>query len=112
MGSPVAPPKKYPDALRAHAIRLYRESDPKPTFRRMAADLGVHHEALRLWIRHAELMEGRAENATGAAEESLFTAMAKENKNLRRRVADLERIIAVLRATRPLAAVEFGRILP
>ncbi|MFD9615248.1 transposase [Streptomyces sp. NPDC059083] len=112
MGSPVAPPRKYTDALRTHAIQLYRESDPTPTSRRMAADLGVHHEALRLWIRHAEHMEGRAGNAIGATEESLFTAMAKENKKLRRRVADLERIIAVLRTTRPLASMEFGRILP
>ncbi len=67
---------------------MYRESDPKPTFRRMAADLGVHHEALRLWVRHAEHAHG-----PGAG-------LAEENKRLRKRIAELEGVIAVLRATR------------
>ncbi|WP_203988826.1 transposase [Virgisporangium aurantiacum] len=43
----VAPPKKYPDELKARAVRLYRESDPKPTIRKLAEQLGVHPEALR-----------------------------------------------------------------
>ena len=42
----MAAPKKYPDELRARAVRLYRESDPKPTIRRLAEQLNVHHEAL------------------------------------------------------------------
>ncbi|WP_407651718.1 transposase, partial [Actinoplanes sandaracinus] len=50
----MAAPKKYPDELRARAVRLYRESDPKPTIRRLAEQLNVHHEALRNWIRQAE----------------------------------------------------------
>ena len=28
-------PKKYPDELRERAVRLYRESDPKPVIRRL-----------------------------------------------------------------------------
>ncbi|MEU2258670.1 transposase [Nocardia xishanensis] len=36
------------------AVRLYRESDPKPTIRKMARQLEVRHEALRNWIRQAE----------------------------------------------------------
>jgi transposase len=50
----VAAPKKYPDELRARAVRLYRESDPKPVIRKLAEQLGVHHEALRNWIRQDE----------------------------------------------------------
>ncbi|WP_425298341.1 transposase [Nocardia abscessus] len=37
---------------------MYRESDPKPTIRKLAAQLGVHHEALRNWIRRAEADAG------------------------------------------------------
>jgi transposase len=54
----VAAPKKYPDELRARAVRLYRESEPKPVIRKLAAQLGVHHEALRNWIRQAEADAG------------------------------------------------------
>ncbi|MER7421108.1 transposase [Micromonospora peucetia] len=50
----VAASKKYPDGLRQRAVRLYRESDPKPVIRRLAEQLGVHHEALRNWIRQAD----------------------------------------------------------
>jgi transposase-like protein len=46
----VAAPKKYPDELRARAVRLWRESDPKPVIKRLAEQLGVHPEALRNWI--------------------------------------------------------------
>jgi transposase len=45
----VVAPKKYPDELRFRAVRLYRESDQKPVIRQLAAQLGVHHEALRNW---------------------------------------------------------------
>lgn len=92
----MAPPKKYSDALREHAVRLYRESDPKPTFRGMAAELGVHHEALRLWIRQAE-------SEAGVVESSDYARVSEENRRLRRRIADLERVIAIMRASRPLA---------
>ncbi|WP_328715308.1 transposase [Nocardia salmonicida] len=44
----MAAPKKYPDEVKARAVRLYRESDPKPTIRKLATQLGVRHEALRL----------------------------------------------------------------
>ena len=46
----MAAPKKYPDELRARAVRLYWESDPKPVIRRLAERLGVHPEALRNWV--------------------------------------------------------------
>ncbi|MFI2558491.1 transposase [Nocardia farcinica] len=54
--------RKYPDELKARAVRLYRESDPKSTIRKLAAQLGVHHEALRLWIRQAEADAGERDD--------------------------------------------------
>jgi len=44
-------PRKYPDELRERAVRLYRESEPRPTFRRLGEQLNVHPEALRNWVR-------------------------------------------------------------
>ena len=67
-----AAPRKYPDELRDCAVRLYRQSYPKPTIRRLAEQLRVHHEALRTWIRRADKLErqtgrdGRADRANPA----------------------------------------------
>lgn len=53
-------PRKYPLELRERAVRMYRAAEPKPVIRRMAEELGVHHEALRNWIRQAEADSRRA----------------------------------------------------
>ncbi|WP_372506393.1 transposase [Streptomyces malaysiensis] len=53
-------PRKYPLELRDRAVRMYRAAEPKPVIRRMAEELGVHHEALRTWIRQAEADARRA----------------------------------------------------
>jgi hypothetical protein len=37
-------PRKYPDELRERAVRLYRESEPRPTFRRLGQQLNVHRK--------------------------------------------------------------------
>lgn len=98
----MAAPKKYPDELRARAVRLYRESDPKPVIRKLADQLGVHHEALRNWIRQDEADRGhRVDRPT--------SEMAEENKQLRKRVAELERINAVLRDASAYFASEIGQ---
>jgi transposase len=71
----VAAPKKYPDELRQRAVRLYRESDPKPVVRRLAEQLGVHHEALRNWIRQAEADAGERSDRPS-------TDLVEENRRL------------------------------
>jgi transposase-like protein len=86
----LAAPKKYLDELRARAVRLYQESDPKPVARKLAEQLGVHHEALRNWIRQDEADRGERVDRPSSE-------MVEENKQLRKRVAELERINAVLR---------------
>ncbi|MFD6653484.1 transposase [Micromonospora chalcea] len=93
----VAAPKKYPDELRQRAVRLYRESDPKPVIRRLAEQLGVHHEALRNWIRQAEADE-RHDRPT--------SEMAEENRRLRREVAELRRANEILKAASAYFAAE------
>ncbi|MFG1928707.1 transposase [Cryptosporangium sp. NPDC048952] len=80
----MAAPKKYPDELRARAVRLYREADPKPVIKRLAEQLGVHPEALRNWIRQDQADQGeRTDRPT--------TEMAEENRRLRKELAELKR---------------------
>lgn len=92
-------PRKYPDELRERAVRLYRESDPKPVIRRLAEQLNVHHEALRNWIRQDETDRGQRHDRP-------TTDMIEENRRLRREVAELRRINDVLRAASAYFAAE------
>lgn len=95
----MAPPKKYPDDLKARAVRLYRESDPKPTIRRLAEQLGVHHEALRNWIRQDQADRGERDGQP-------TTEMVEENRRLRKEVAELRRVNEILRAASSYFASE------
>ncbi|MFB7919403.1 transposase [Streptomyces sp. NPDC056061] len=65
-------PRKYQLELRERAVRMYRTAEPKPVIRRRAEELGVHHEALRNWIRQAEADAGeRGDMLTTAEREEL-----------------------------------------
>jgi transposase len=46
-------PSKYPVELRERAVRMVAESG-RP-IRHVAADLGIHPESLRVWVRQAEV---------------------------------------------------------
>ena len=96
----MAAPKKYPDELRARAVRLYRESDPKPVIRRLAEQLGVHHEALRNWIRQAEADAGERHDRRPTTE------LAEENRQLLRENAELRRANEILKAASAYFAAE------
>jgi transposase len=95
----VAAPKKYPDELRARAVRLYRESDPKPVIRRLAEQLGVHPEALRNWIRQDQADQGERHDRP-------TTEMVEENRRLRKEVVELRRVNEILRAASAYFAQE------
>jgi transposase len=110
----VAAPKKYPDELRARAVRLYRESNPKPVIRRLAEQLGVHHEALRNWIRQDEADRGERDDRP-------TTDMLEENRRLREENLELRRANAILKppacisprsSTRPGGGHEVHRRTP
>ncbi len=80
----MAPPKMYPDELRARAVRLYRESEPKPVIRRLAEQLGVHPEALRSWIRQDEADRGERGDRPTTDESEELRRLRKENAELKR----------------------------
>ncbi|WP_405625315.1 IS3 family transposase [Streptomyces sp. NBC_01396] len=63
---------------------MYWTAEPKPVIRRMAEELGVHHEALRNWIRQAEADAGERDDL-------LTTEEKNEPAWLRREVRDLRR---------------------
>jgi transposase len=95
----VAAQKRYPDELRVRAVRLWRESNPKPTFRRLGEQLGVHPEALRNWIRQDEADRGERDDR-------LSTVEREEMVRLRKEVAELRRANEILKAASALFASE------
>jgi transposase len=95
----MAAPKKYPDELRERAVRLYRTSSPRPTFRALGEQLGVHHEALRNWVRQAEADDGERDDRPSTAEN-------EELRRLRKEVSELRRANEILKAASAFFAQE------
>jgi len=91
--------KKYPTELRARALRLYRESDPKPTIGRLAEQLGVHREALRSWIRQDQADRGERHDGP-------TTDLVEENRRLRHENLELRRANEILKAASAYFASE------
>ncbi|MBT0774330.1 transposase, partial [Kineosporia sp. J2-2] len=79
------------------------QSDPKPTVRRLAEQLGVHHEALRNWIRQAEKIQNEGSRPGESAAE-----LVQENRQLRAEVAELQRVNEIFRSASAYFASELG----
>jgi transposase len=75
-------PRKYPDELMARGVRLVFESG-RP-IAQVAADLGVHHEALRKRVRQAEADSGKRSEMLSTGEREEIRKLRKENQQLRR----------------------------
>ena len=75
-------PKKYPDELRERAVRLVFESG-RP-IAHVAADLGVHREALRQWVRQAEADAGGRSDRLTSDERERMKALEREVRELRK----------------------------
>jgi transposase len=96
-------PRKYPDELRERAVRLVLESG-RP-IAQVARDLGIHREALRLWVRQAEA-------DAGARSDLLTTSERERLKSLEREVRELRKANAILRAASVFFAKELDPTRP
>ena len=90
-------PRKYPDDLRERAVRLVFDSG-RPIVQ-VAKDLGVHREALRLWVRQAEA-------DAGTRNDRLTSAERERMKELEREVRDLRKANEILKAASVFFAKE------
>jgi transposase len=90
-------PKKYPDELMDRGVRLVFES--KRPIARVAADLGVHPEALRKRVRQAEADSGQRTDLLSSVER-------EEIRKLRREVHDLRRANEILKSASVFFAKE------
>lgn len=106
----MAAPRKYPDELRERATRLAVEARKDPAGRAGAIkriadqlDVHVHPEALRGWVKRAEIDEGTVAGTT-----SVEAARIAE---LEREVKELRRANAILKSASAFFAVELDRPL-
>jgi transposase len=80
--------RKYPDELRERAVKMVleiRAQDGKGRgeIARVAQQLGVHREALRTWIRQAEI-DGGMRPGTTSEDARRIAELERENRELRR----------------------------
>jgi transposase len=106
--STMAAPRKYPDELRERATRLAVEARKDPAGRagaikRIADQLDVHPEALRGWVKRAEIDEGTVPGTTSAE--------AARIAELEREVKELRRANAILKSASAFFAAELDRPL-
>jgi len=80
--------RKYPEELRERAVKMVfevRDQDGKGRgeLARVARQLGVHPEALRTWVRQAEI-GGGVRPGTTTEESRRIAELERENRELRR----------------------------
>jgi transposase len=88
-------PKRYDENTKARAVRLVIDhvedySSEWEAIRTIARRLGMSPETLRKWLRQAEIDAGDADGVS--------TTAAREVRELKRKNAELERTIEILKA--------------
>jgi transposase len=104
----MAPPRKYGSELRERAVRLVLESraagEGTGVIARVADQLGVHREALRTWVRQAEVDGGKRPGTS--------TSDVQRIAGLEREVRELRRANEILKAASAYFARELDPKLP
>jgi len=80
--------RKYPEELRERAVKMVseiraREGKGRGEVARVARQLGVHRETLRLWVRQAEI-DGGQRPGTSSEDARRIAELERENCELRR----------------------------
>jgi transposase len=75
------PRPPYPPEFRAEAVRLVRSSNK--LIREIAQDLGVSEQALRNWLRQADLDDGHRSDGLTSTEQEELRRLRRENRVLR-----------------------------
>jgi transposase len=88
-------PKQYDAQMRAKAVRLVQEhrddyASEWEAMKAIGARLGINAETIRKWVRQAEIDAGQAVGTT--------TAAAREIRELKRKNAELEQTVEILKA--------------
>jgi transposase len=101
--------RKYPEELRERAVKMVleirdREGKGRGEIARVGRQLGVHPEALRTWIRQAEIDGGRRPGST--------TEDSRRIAELEREVRELRRANEILKAASAYFARELDPGLP
>jgi transposase len=81
-------PRKYPQELRERAVRMVFEvceqsGNAPGAIARVAQQLGIHREALRGWVRQAEV-DGGQRPGTSTADAQRIAELEREVRELRR----------------------------
>jgi transposase len=80
--------RKYPDDLRERAVEMLleiraREGKGHGELARVGRQLGVHPEALRGWVKQAEI-DGGMRPGTSTGDAARIAELERENRELRR----------------------------
>jgi len=95
IGKVASMPSKYDEQTRAKAVRLVQDhradyASEWEAIKTVSGRLGMNAETLRKWLRQAEVDTGQVEGVTSAS--------AREIRELKRRNAELERTVEILKA--------------
>ena len=88
-------PKQYDEQTKAKAVRLVQEhrdeyASEYEAIKAIAGRLGMNPETLRKWLRQAEVDAGQVDGIT--------TAASREIRELKRKNAELEQTVEILKA--------------
>ncbi len=105
----MAAQKKYPAELRERAVKMVleireRDGRGRGELARVAGQLGVHPEALRNWVKQAEI--------DGGTQPGMTSSDKKRIAELEREVRELRRANDILKAASAYFARELDPRLP